>query len=257
MAVDSYDPTTGHPIFYDSGAPDIAFDPTEVARYASKVGTRLIGTTAERVAYQYARPGLQWYDTTEKREYVYHQSAGWLHLLSGVIIPGGVVGGTVDSTGTVLPNAGVSSIRLDGIFSPLYRSYQIDWEFNFAGGGAPVLLQLTQHGTAYSGADYHSQRLAAEGQAIGATSQSNQTSWPGAGTVAAFIRGTWEITNPCHYGPKFLSVDATRAPGTGGLAFERGWLGDVDSESFDGLAITVTGQSIVSGPSYLKVRGIS
>lgn len=76
MAVDSYDPTTGHPIFLDTGAPDVGVDPTEVAEYAAKVGTRLIGPTAEREAYEYGRLGLGWFDTSEEREYL-HNGSGW------------------------------------------------------------------------------------------------------------------------------------------------------------------------------------
>lgn len=77
MAVNSYDPTTGHPLFVDTDAPDIKVDPTKAAEYAGKVGTRLIGTTAERVAYAYARRGLGWYDTTADMDYV-HTGSGWV-----------------------------------------------------------------------------------------------------------------------------------------------------------------------------------
>lgn len=76
MAVNSNDPTTGHPIFSDSDAPDIKVDPTKVAEYAGKVGTRLIGTTAERTAYTFAREGLRWYDTDLAGELV-HDGSGW------------------------------------------------------------------------------------------------------------------------------------------------------------------------------------
>lgn len=76
MAVNSYDATTGHPIFDDSDAPDIKVDPTKVAEYAAEVGTRLIGSTAERTGYSYAREGLRWYDTDESAEFLYDGS-GW------------------------------------------------------------------------------------------------------------------------------------------------------------------------------------
>jgi hypothetical protein len=77
MAASSNDPTTGSPIFLDSDAPDPAVNPTQVAEYAASVGTRLIGSTAERTAYTYAREGLRWYDTTLDREYI-HTGSGWV-----------------------------------------------------------------------------------------------------------------------------------------------------------------------------------
>lgn len=70
------DPTTGHPLFRDSDAPDVKQDPQEAAEFAAKVGTRLIGTTTERTNYEYARPGLLWWDTTLGTEFVY-LPAGW------------------------------------------------------------------------------------------------------------------------------------------------------------------------------------
>lgn len=76
MAVDAIDPTDGYPIFKDTGAPDTGVDPTEVAKYAAKRGTRLIGTTAERTAYTHAKKGLGWFDTTNNSEYVYN-GTGW------------------------------------------------------------------------------------------------------------------------------------------------------------------------------------
>lgn len=77
MASSSNDPTTGAPIFLDGDAPDPAVNPTEVAAFAAEVGTRLIGSTAQRTAYDYAREGLEWYDTTDDFTYVYDGS-GWV-----------------------------------------------------------------------------------------------------------------------------------------------------------------------------------
>lgn len=76
MASSSLDPITGAPRFQDADAPDPAVNPTEVAAYAGKVGTRLIGTTAERNAYPFTREGLKWYDTTLKTELL-HNGSGW------------------------------------------------------------------------------------------------------------------------------------------------------------------------------------
>lgn len=76
MASSSKNPVTGAPVFGDQDAPDPAVNPTEVAAYAAKVGTRLIGTTAERDGYDYAREGLRWYNTTTKSEDL-HDGTGW------------------------------------------------------------------------------------------------------------------------------------------------------------------------------------
>jgi hypothetical protein len=78
MAVSSYDPVDGHPIFLDTAAPDIKVDPTKASEYAAAVGTRLIGTTAERTAYAYAREGLEWYDTTTNSVWI-HNGSGWVN----------------------------------------------------------------------------------------------------------------------------------------------------------------------------------
>lgn len=75
MAASSFDPQDGHPIFADGDAPDVARNPTEVAEYAAKVGNRLIGTTAQREAYQYGREGVSWYDTTANRLYTHNGTA--------------------------------------------------------------------------------------------------------------------------------------------------------------------------------------
>lgn len=77
MASSSLDPVTGAPRFLDADAPDPAVNPTEVAAFAAKVGTRLIGTTAERDAYPYKREGLEWYNTTKDLVEVYN-GTGWV-----------------------------------------------------------------------------------------------------------------------------------------------------------------------------------
>jgi hypothetical protein len=77
MAVDSYDPTTGRPIFLDTGAPDIGVDPTEVGKYAADVGNSIIRDSyLQLAAYPYAREGLSGYTTDTGNEYLYN-GAGW------------------------------------------------------------------------------------------------------------------------------------------------------------------------------------
>lgn len=77
MAADSTNATTGAPEFDGAGAPDTAVDLTLLGAFAATVGTRLIGTTAARTAYAYAREGLEWYDTDLDAVYL-HNGSGWV-----------------------------------------------------------------------------------------------------------------------------------------------------------------------------------
>lgn len=77
MASNGVDPTTGAPRFPESDAPQLGTDYQIVADYAASVGTRLIGTTEDRLAYAYAREGLRWYDTDNSSEYLY-KGSGWV-----------------------------------------------------------------------------------------------------------------------------------------------------------------------------------
>jgi len=102
MTASDFDATTGHPIFADGDAPDVAQNPTEVAEFAASVGTRPMGTTAERTAYAYARTGLRWRDTTDGCEYEY-RSGGW------VLINRPPTSYTVTMTGITLGTGGTAT----------------------------------------------------------------------------------------------------------------------------------------------------
>lgn len=91
MAVDSYHPVDGHPTFTDEGATDLAVDSNAVAQFAAFVGTRAIGTTAQREAYAYARDGFRWGDRTDKKEYEWND--GW------VVVGGSVITAAAPSMG--------------------------------------------------------------------------------------------------------------------------------------------------------------
>lgn len=81
MAVNSYDATTGRPIFLDSGAPDIAVDPTEVGKYAADVGNRVVrANLAALNSYTYRRAGLMGHALDTKTDYV-HNGTGWVKVL--------------------------------------------------------------------------------------------------------------------------------------------------------------------------------
>lgn len=113
MAYSSLDPTTGAPEFADADAPDPAVNPSQVAAFAAQVGTRLIGTTAERTAYAYAREGLAWFDTTLEQPFV-HNGSGWVFGdgssdAAAVTLGSGFA--TIDFTLTVTRRAGLGVLH--------------------------------------------------------------------------------------------------------------------------------------------------
>lgn len=115
MAVDAYDPTTGHPIFLESGAPQDGADHTSVARHAGEVGNRLIGAGSERTAYGYARRGLAWFDTTRNRPY--------LHNLGEWTLParGGALYGTTAQRVTATESSAPGDLFYDTDTQSLWR----------------------------------------------------------------------------------------------------------------------------------------
>lgn len=87
MAVNSYDPTTGRPIFVDTDAPDIKVDPTQAALYAADVGSRIIrANLAALNSYAYKRKGLAGFALDTGVSYV-HDGSGWVPLNTTWDIP--------------------------------------------------------------------------------------------------------------------------------------------------------------------------
>lgn len=77
MAVNSYDPTNGRPIFNDNDAPDIKVDPGAAATYAADVGNRIVrANLAALDSYAYKREGLQGYAQDTDIDYL-HNGTGW------------------------------------------------------------------------------------------------------------------------------------------------------------------------------------
>ena len=139
MAVDSNDPTTGRPIFLDTGAPDTGVDPTAVGIYAAEVGNRIVkANLAELDAYPYKRAGLEGHALDTHFNYV-HDGSGW------VLKDAGLVGRVVRSgTATTFPNvytnvatnsfwsaeavAGFAAYN-DGWTIPVTGRYLVSYEF--------------------------------------------------------------------------------------------------------------------------------
>lgn len=172
------------------------------------------------------------------------------------IIPTSVIGATVDPDGTVRPNQGVTRVQLNGIFSPRYRAYIVEWMLNFASAGGTT-LRLCSAGTPYTGTTYIAQRLVVASGAATASASPLSNGWPGAGITGAFISGTYKFKNPSHVSPKFLESDVTQAPGTG-YATDRGWVGSQDSTLFDGFEFTCSGAGVINAgdATFFKVYGL-
>jgi len=255
MAVNSYDPITGRPIFLDTDAPDIKVDPTAVGVYAADVGNVIVRADLAALGeYPYKRKGLLGHALNTGILYSCDGS-GWKPMVEPELRPTSVVGGTIDSTGAIIPNTGANLIRVNGLFSPRYRTYEVEWALNFSAPAA-TSLNLTQNGVAYTAASYSTQRLSAVDTAVSATRSQSQSSWPGAGMTGVFLQGSWKFTNPYHLGPKYVNIDVQPAVGVG-LAVDRGWLGGADSSLFDGIEFRVSGQTINGGgTSFLRVRGL-
>ena len=98
MAVDSYG-DRGQPQFSALGGMEAGADETTLADYSSVVGTRRVGTTAQRDALSGAKlfVGLAWGDSVTHIEYVY-TSDGWAAIARA------------DSTGTVTLGAGITAV---------------------------------------------------------------------------------------------------------------------------------------------------
>lgn len=171
MAADSNDPTTGAPIFSDTGAPDVGVDPTQAAAFAASVGTRPIGTTTARNAYGYARNKLRWGDTTTGLDYE-HTGSAW------VPVEGRLVGRVKRSnSATTFPSSGYTNVAANTFWTadvaqgfaaysagwtiPVTSRYLVSYEIRATGsflagitvnysGASPTLI-LTQTPAAVQG----------------------------------------------------------------------------------------------------------
>lgn len=151
MTASSFGPK-GEPEFKDTDAPDVALNPTQVARYAGLVGNRRVGTTAQRnvalsesVGLQTPGvwEGLEWRDTTDGNVYVL-SSGTWVYLfgdtgwLNPSFVNGGNPGTGNDTAGQANPAAqyrrrnGV--VSMTGYWVPTTNS---EIQFRLPGGFRP------------------------------------------------------------------------------------------------------------------------
>lgn len=138
MAVDSYDPITGAPQFSDGGAPDIAVDPTEVAKYAAEVGNRIVRANLDALdAYPFKRAGLSGHALDTGADYI-HDGSGW-HLASST--RGGAFA-TARGFQYVNPAAGVTVPLPAGRFTVPPLVFATPW--NASGVLVPLVTNITQ-----------------------------------------------------------------------------------------------------------------
>lgn len=184
MASSSNDPTTGAPIFLDADAPDPAVNPTQVAAFAASVGTRLIGTTAQRTDYDYAREGLRWWDTTLDQEFI-HNGSGWVSVFSydtGWLLitdPGSVL--TFGAGWSGYNGAGWTGLRYrvkNGVFYLNGAAAKGSWGVDEAVVNIPVELRPS---------------FQVEGSSVRYRPASNAVCMMGAGSAASALEIHWPV----------------------------------------------------------------
>lgn len=210
-------------------------------------------TKAELDLWTTAAPGQVVIDITTGLLYARVGSA-WRskESVTRVMIPSGVVGGTVAADGTVTPTTGASSLRIDGIFTAEFREYEIRFALSLT-ADATTTLRLCSGGTPYAGATYGYQQTLLANPSVSTSSTSGATSFSAAGLGAAFIQGIWRFTNPMHSGPKYFQGEVQRVP-TLGVGKVAGYVGSVDANSYDGLQFLIAAQTLTGG--FLKVYGL-
>ena len=125
--------TRGAPQFADGDAPDVAVNPSEVARFAETVGTRRVGTTAERLALSGKAlfVGLLWGDTTVNEDYRY-TSTGWQKITG--LTRAGRASGTSSQGGDI-------TLTFTSAFTSACTSIVVS-DSNTGGGIGPVPLKV-------------------------------------------------------------------------------------------------------------------
>lgn len=251
MAVNSYDPVTGRPIFLDTDAPDIKVDPSKAAEYAADVGNRIVrANKAALDAYPYKRAGLAGRALDTRIEYI-HNGTTWEIVIEPELRPTTVTGGTVDAYGGIVPQTGATTVRVNGVFSPRFRIYRVQFWLALSTSSGGIGLNLTVGGAVHNAANHWSQRLVASGTSVTASSTSGVTTWSGTGVTGSNLSGEWMFRNPASTGIKSFSANAAQAPGVG-MSQESGWLGNVDASVFDGFQFTASAGNFVGG--FIKVQ---
>lgn len=137
MAASGNNPTTGHPLFSNSDAPDIKLDPQLAAEYAAEVGNRIVKSTADRVAYPYAREGLECYDTDLDVTFI-HDGSGWVDQTP------------VDTTVPATTFTASSGVLADAVFDPAFTVHRVTFNITSGSAAAAVYFRFRAGGTTLS-----------------------------------------------------------------------------------------------------------
>lgn len=115
-------------------------------------GTIFVRTAAERDALVDVLPGDECIVLDRPGMIYTRLSSGWASMSrSGLIIPTAVTGGTIQNDGSV-SFAAVTAVTLEGVFSSLYREYEIGWDISAKSAGGFDSLRLALAGVAANAA---------------------------------------------------------------------------------------------------------
>lgn len=232
MAIDGRDPTTGHLIFTDAGAPDIGVDPTEVSKQANDVGTRIIRQTLPQLeAYEYKRKGLQGHVRDTLVEYV-HTGVAWVPLLAFELLRTEVF----TARGEVI---------FDGVFSSRFTNYMIRFNIRSLSPAGVVGFQMRAGGTNATGAsDY---LAVSRSNSAGTISGASVTANSGPLTKASAVSGLYGEMRVFDPNVTSRTVTLINSHGVGGTsAGENGDLSVVHNPStaYDGFRLLTSGTAM-------------
>ena len=199
------------------------------------------------------RPGLLWVEEDTGDIYRCDMELAWQLVIEPELRPATVSGGTVDVFGGVVPTAGASMVRVNGVFSPRFRIYQVNFWLAMSTDTGGLAVNLVADGTPHTASQYNSQRVVASGASLTTTTSTASGAWSGSGVTGAHLSGEWIIRNPASSGIKSFSADASRAPGLG-FSQERGWLGSAESLTFDGFQFSASAGNFIGG--FVKVQPV-
>lgn len=214
-------------------------------------------TNAQRLALSGADlyEGLTVRTTDTRREWLYSGST-WLAVDTGsyLMYPSSLFGATIGSDATILPTAGGTAMVISGVFSPRFRSYEVEFGLTMSTSAAGIGLRLSTAGAPNETNNYIGQRIAASGTSLTASS-STQTFWSGTGISGSNLAGRWKFRNPSHTSAiKTFAAEAVQAPGTG-YSQESGFLAGADSSVFDGFRVSASTGTFQGG--FIKVYGLA
>lgn len=221
--------------------------------------TSFVGTEAQRGSFPNAlkRDGIRYRATDTKRDWLY-EGGTWISADVGMylITPSSVAGAIVQANGLIVPNNGVTSISVNGVFSSRFRDYIVKFGFNFS-ASTGLGVRLANSGVSEGSNLYNETGMVVNGSVSGSTG-ANSSAWSGTPVIGGFQVGEFRFKAPAVTNfPKFFEATATIAPGQASGEV-RGWLGSRDSTSFDGFQVTNGGGAgTFNNNSYMKVYGLA